>query len=391
MNLVSTYFAKVPDPRGASNAQIHLLLEMLTIALCAVLSGAETFADMERFGLEKHQWLRERLGLRLPGGIPSHDTFGRLFAQIAPHAFGAAMQTWTQALHHATNGQIVALDGKAVRRSFDTASGKNALHLVNAWASESRLVLGQVAVDTKSNEIKAIPKLLELLDIRGCIVTCDALNTQKEIARQIVEQGGDYLLSLKDNHRLLHEEVRDYFAWCRKHPRENATLQINSAQTSTWQHGRHEERRCFVIAASPEDWAEAREQWHGLQSFVLVERERQILDPAASGSASKTRVEVEKHFYLSSLPCDAPKQLEAARAHWGVENNVHWCLDVAFGEDDCRVRVENAAENFAILRRLALNLLRQDNTCKAGLKARRLRTAWNSDYLLKILWGPKIS
>jgi len=389
MNLVSTYFAQVPDPRGASNAQVHSLLEMLTIAVCAVLSGAETFADMERFGLEKSLWLRERLGLRLPGGIPSHDTFGRLFAQINPHAFGAAMQTWTQALHHATNGQIVALDGKAVRRSFDTATSKKALHLVNAWASESRLVLGQVAVDGKSNEITAIPTLLELLDVRGCIVTCDALNTQKEIARQIVEQGGDYLLALKDNHRLLHEEVRDYFAWCRQHPGESAKLQQNSAQTSTWGHGRHEVRRCFVIAATAEDWADACAQWHGLQSLVLVERERQIIDPAAPGSASKTTV--EQHFYLSSLPCDARKQLEAARAHWGVENNVHWCLDVAFAEDDCRVRMENAAENFAILRRLALNLLRQDNTSKAGLKARRLRAGWNSDYLLKLLCGPEIS
>ena len=386
---MSLYFAKVPDPRGASNAQVHSLLEMLTIAVCAVLSGAETFADMERFGLEKSSWLRERLGLRLPGGIPSHDTFGRLFAQINPHAFGAAMQTWTQALHHATNGQIVALDGKAVRRSFDTATSKKALHLVNAWASESRLVLGQVAVDTKSNEIKAIPKLLELLDIRGCLVTCDALNTQKEIARQIVQQGGDYLLSLKENHRLLHEEVRDYFAWCQKTSTKNANLQQNSAQTSTWGHGRHEVRRCFVIAATAEDWADACAQWHGLQSLVLVECERQIIDPAAPGSASKTTV--EQHFYLSSLPCDAPKQLEAARAHWGVENNVHWCLDVAFGEDDCRVRMENAAENFAILRRLALNLLRQDNTSKAGLKARRLRAGWNSDYLLKILCGPENS
>ena len=386
MNPLSTYFAKIPDPRGQSNAQTHSLLDILTIALCAVLAGAETFTDMERFGLEKSPWLRERLGLRLLGGIPSHDTFGRLFAQMDPHAFGAAMQTWTQALHHATNGQIVALDGKTLRRSFDTASGKNALHMVNAWVSESRLVLGQTSVDSKSNEITAIPKLLEMLDIRGCIVTCDALNTQKMIARQIVEQGGDYLLSLKDNHPLLHEAVRDYFAWCQKHPTENVKLRQSSAQTTSWGHGRHEVRRCFVIAATEQDWGDAREQWHGLQSFVLVERQRRIIDPAAPDSPGKASV--EQHFYLSSSPCDAPRQLDAARAHWGVENNVHWCLDVAFAEDDCRVRTENAAENFAILRRLALNLLRQDNTSKAGLKARRLRTAWNSDYLLKILCGP---
>lgn len=286
-------------------------------------------------------------------------------------------------------GQVVALDGKTVRRSFDSATGKNALHVVNAWVSQARLVLGQTSVDSKSNEITAIPKLLDMLDVRGCIVTCDALNTQKMIARQIIEQGGDYLLSLKENHRLLHEEVQDYFAWCLQHPTESVKLRQSSAQTTSWGHGRHEVRRCFVIAATEQDWAEAREQWHGLQSFVMVERERQIIDPAAPDSLGKASV--EQHFYLSSLPCDAPRQLDAARAHWGVENNVHWCLDVAFNEDDCRVRTKNAAENFAVLRRLALNLLRQDNTTKAGLKARRLRTAWNSEYLLRILCGPENS
>jgi predicted transposase YbfD/YdcC len=382
---VSTYFEKVPDPRGQSNAQVHLLLDILTIALCAMLSGAETFADMERFGLEKRQWLRERLGLKLPGGVPSHDTFGRLFARLDPHAFGAAMQTWTQALHHATQGQVVALDGKTLRRSFDSATGKGALHLVNAWASDSRLVLGQTAVDAKSNEITAIPTLLEMLDIKGCIITCDALNSQKEIARQIRGKEANYVLALKDNHALLHQEVRDYFGWCRQQPGGLARLTDSQAHGTHWGHGRCEVQNCFVIAATEQDWPQALRQWPGLQSIVLVESARRSESVPVNNS-----VPVQQRFYLSSLPCDAPTLLKAVREHWGVENNVHWCLDVAFDEDGSRVRKDHAAHNLAILRRLCLNLLRQETNDKRGLKAKRLRAAWNSDYLLKLLCGPSL-
>lgn len=382
MNPLVSYFTHVPDPRGQSNAQVHLLIEILTIALCAMLSGAETFADMERFGYEKSSWLRERLGLKLPGGIPSHDTFGRLFAHLDPHAFGAAMQTWTQALHHATQGQVMALDGKCVRRSFDKAADKGPLHLVNAWASGSRLVLGQVAVDSKSNEITAIPTLLEMLEIKGCIVTCDALNSQKEIARQIVEQGGDYVLALKNNHPLLHQEVRDYFEWCQNQPGGLRRLADSAAHSREWGHGRQEVRRCFAIAATTQDWPQALSQWPGLRSFILVESERQSQSAPAS---------TYQRFYVSSLPCEAQSLLEAVRAHWGVENNVHWCLDVAFDEDGCRVRKDHAAQNLAVLRRLSLNLLRQQTGDKYGLKARRLRAAWNSDYLLSLLCGPSHS
>ena len=379
MNPLSTYFEKVPDPRGQSNAQVHLLLDILTIALCAMLSGAESFVDMESFGREKQAWLKERLGLKLPGGIPCHDTFGRLFARLDPHAFGAAMQTWTQALHHATKGEVIALDGKSVRRSFDSATGKAALHLVNAWASRSRLVLAQCAVDSKSNEITAIPTLLELLDIKGCIVTADALNSQKEIARKIVQRGADYVLALKDNHALLHQEVRDYFNWCQEQPGGLGRLSESQAEQSHWGHGRCELRRCFAIAATEQDWPHALRQWPGLQSLVMVESQR----------GTGTGTGVQQRFYLSSLPCEAASLLEAVRAHWGVENNVHWCLDVAFDEDGCRVRKDHAAQNLAVLRRLCLNLLRQETSDKRGLKARRLRAGWSHDYLLRVLCAAK--
>jgi len=381
MNPLSVYFEKVPDPRGPSNAQVHLLLDILTIALCAMLSGAESFVDMERFGREKQGWLKARLGLKLPGGIPCHDTFGRLFARLDPHAFGAAMQTWTQALHHATQGQVIAIDGKSVRRSFDTATGKAALHLVNAWASHSRLVLGQCAVEAKSNEIKAIPTLLEMLDIKGCIITTDALNSQKKIAAQIVQRGADYVLALKDNHALLHQEVRDYFHWCQEQPGGLRRLSESQAEQRNWGHGRCEVRRCFAIAVTQEDWPQALRQWPGLKSLVLVEAQR--------GTGVDTGTSVVQRFYLSSLPCEAKRLLEAVRAHWGVENNVHWCLDVAFDEDGCRVRKDHAAQNLAVLRRLCLNLLRQETTDKNGLKARRLRAAWNNDYLLRVLGSNK--
>jgi hypothetical protein len=274
---------------------VHSLLIILTIGLCAMLVGAETFADMERFGLKKHSSLRERLGLKLPGGIPSLDTFGRLIGPMCLKAFGAAMQTWTQALHHATQGQIAALDGKTVRRSFDTASGKNALHLVNAWASESRFVLAQSAVDTKAMRSKPFPRSWRCL-IFAVASSPVMLSTPRKTSRQFVNQGGDYLLPLKENHSLLYEEVRDYFAWRQSQPGGLAHLGESCAQSTSWGHGRHAKRRCFVIAATPEDWSGAREQWHGLQSLMLLESERRVIDVAAPNSAGK--ISVQQHFYL---------------------------------------------------------------------------------------------
>ncbi len=289
------------------------------------------------------------------------------------------MQQWTAALHQHTKGEVIALDGKAVRQSFDKATGKAALHVVNAWANNSRLMLGQCAVEGKSNEIRAMPTLLSMLDVRGCIVTCDALNTQKGLAAQVLAQGGDYVMALKDNHGLLFGEVQDYFNWCQDQPGGLVKGCDSYVGQSNWGHGRHELRRCFVVAATNEDWPRAREQWPGLQSLVMVESRRRESGPT-SGKAS-----VERRFYLSSLAPDALALENAIRSHWGVENSGHWSLDVSLREDACRVRKDHAPFNLAVLRRLALNLLRKEPSGRNGIKARRLRAAWNQDYVLRLL------
>jgi predicted transposase YbfD/YdcC len=382
------YFADLPDPRCDNSQLRHELIDIVAIALCAVLCGAESFVEMEEFGQAKETWLQTRLGLRLEHGIPSHDTFGRLFARLEPQAFEQCFVRWTQALHTLTQGQVIALDGKSVRRSFDGGTGKKALHLVSAWASENRLVLAQERVEAKSNEIAAVPALLEQLDIRGCVVTTDALNTQKSVAAQIMQQGGDYVLALKGNHGLLHEEVLEFFNWLSQRPGGLAAGCQDNIQTQEWKHGRHEVRRCYCLEASELDWPQARQQWPGLQSLVCVETQRRphIFDPEVPLSAQAAAT-TERRFYLSSLPCEAPRLLQAVRSHWGIENSMHWVLDVSFDEDGSRIRKDHAAHNMATLRRLALNLLRQDEKHKRGVKTRRHRAAWDEDYLLRILCG----
>lgn len=382
------YFADLPDPRCNNGQLRHELVDILAIALCAVLCGAEGFVEIEEFGHAKQHWLQERVGLSLPHGIPSHDTFGRLFARLQPQAFEECFRRWTQALQTLTEGQVIALDGKSLRRSFDTATNQRALHLVSAWASENRLVLAQQAVDGKSNEITALPALLERLDIRDCVVTTDALNTQKSVAAQVKEQGGDYVLALKGNHGLLYEEVTEFFDWMSRRPGGLARLCPDSAQTQEWQHGRHEVRRCFCLPATEQDWPQAKRQWPGLQSLVCVETQRRVLvfDPQVPHTA-QVPAPCERRFYLSSLPCEAPRLLAAVRSHWGIENSVHWVLDVSFDEDGSRIRKDHAARNMATLRRLALNLLRQDVQHKRGIKTRRHRAAWDNDYLLHLLCG----
>jgi predicted transposase YbfD/YdcC len=386
--LIFEIFESVPDPRKPDHAFKHRLLDVLSIALCALLSGAESFVDMEDYGVAKEKWLRERLGLELPCGIPSHDTFNRLFSRLDSQAFEACFMAWTQQLQQITHGEILAVDGKSMRRSFDTASGQNALHLVSVWATQARLVLAQQKVDDKSNEMTAVPLLLEMLDIKGCVVTTDALNTQKNIAATIRECGADYVLALKENHRHLFEDVRDYFAWCQKQPGGLARWSEDSAFTSDWGHGRHEVRRCFCLEATPQEWPRALRQWPGLQSIVLVERERRVLQPEIPVPSNQLVPVVTQQYYLSSLAPQASGLLEAIRSHWGIENSLHWVLDVAFSEDECRVRKDHAAQNLATLRKLALNLLRQDTKAKCGVKARRKMAGWDDDYLLRILAGP---
>ena len=384
-----TYFSELPDPRRDNGRLQHQLVDILAIALCAMLSGAEGFVDMEEFGCAKQGWLRERLGLALPHGIPSHDTFRRLFGRLDPEAFEQCFSNWTQALHTLTNGQVLAVDGKTLRHSFDTATGQGALHMVSAWANDNRLVLGQVAVAEKSNEITAVPSLLEMLDIEGCIVTVDALNSHKPLAEQIIQQKADYIFALKANHATLHAEVADFFAWL---ARKGQTGLEQWCDSHTWTqdfgHGRREVRRAWCLDATAGDWSQAIAQWPGLQSITLIESQRWLSIPDPEAPAPWAQPSHERRYYLSSLSCDAPTLLQAVRAHWGIENSVHWVLDVTFEEDNSRIRKDHASQNMATLRRLALNLLRQDKHHKRGLKTRRHRAAWDSDYLLSILCGP---
>lgn len=367
---IATYFAELSDPR-VERTRLHELLDILVIAICAVICGADSWVEMEAYGCAKEKWLRQLLAL--PHGIPSHDTFGRVLARLKPEELQRCFLRWMQAVSEVTQGEVVAIDGKTLRRSFDRAAGKGAIHMVSAWASANRLVLGQQKVDAKSNEITAIPALLRLLEIKGCIVTIDAMGCQKAIARTIVEQEADYVLALKANHGLLYEEVQRFFAWAQQHQFAN----VPHEYYHTWdgKHGRVEERRYWLV--SELSGLKEIQDWVGLQGLGMVERQRTV--------AGKTTVEV--HYYLTSLAGSGQQFGEAVRTHWSVENGLHWVLDVAFQEDQSRLRRDHAAENFAVLRHLALSLLRQEPTCSNGIKVKRLKAAWDDEYLTRVLFA----
>ena len=326
--------------------------------------------ELEEFGIAKEEWFRTFL--ELPNGIPSHDTFGRFFAALNPDAFSQCFMSWIASVAEVTKGKVVAIDGKTIRRSFDRASSKSAVHIVSAWLAANRMVLGQVRTEEKSNEITAIPRLLELLSLTGCIVTIDAMGCQKNIVQAIVNQNADYVIGLKGNQGTLHDEVRALFDDAEKS--DFRDLQHDAAQTVEKDHGRIETRRCVVT--SYVDWFADKEHWAGLRSFAMVESQRVI-----GGKTSS-----ERRYFISSLPgLDAAQMLHAVRTHWSIENDLHWSLDVAFREDESRVRIDNAAENTATLRKVALTLLKQDQTTKAGIAARRKKAGWSHPYLLSLL------
>ena len=373
-----SFFGSVTDPRIARTRR-HDLLDILFIALAGMLSGAEDFVTIAEYGRIKQDWF-EKL-LRLPNGIPSHDTFRRVFARLDPKELEGCLLAWAEALRsqaQLTGEEVVALDGKTLRHSFDTATGTGAIHIVSAWASRARLCLGQVKVAEKSNEITAVPILLKMLDIRDCLVTADAMSCQKVTAGQITEQGGIFVLALKENQHNLYVSAQLFAEHAAKE--KYAELSTRTVTTTEKDHGRIETRRYRLIGL-PEGiaWADEKRDWPGLMSIGIAESTRQIGD----------KISTETRFFLTAIPTDPPNSARrfarAVRYHWGIENSLHWSLDVSFNEDDCRVRKDNGPQNLAALRHVSLNLLKRDMTTKAGIKTRRLKAGWDNSYLEHLL------
>jgi predicted transposase YbfD/YdcC len=371
LGAIEDHFSRVRDPR-VERTKEHKLIDMIAIAICAVICGAEGWVDIELFGKSKLSWLKTFL--ELPNGIPSHDTFGRVFSRIDAQEFQSAFYEWVWAVNDIVQGQIINIDGKQLRGSKDKVLGKRAIYMVSAWAEANELVLGQRKVDEKSNEITAIPELLKMLALSGCIVTIDAIGTQTNIAKTIVEAEADYVLSVKENQGHLYEDISVLFAVDQEQNFKYSSLE--HAQITNKDHGRIEVRECWSTS-NPDylNLIRGRQDWMGLQSIAMVVNTR-ILD----GKETK-RV----RFYISSLPSQAERILEIVRKHWSIENDLHWVLDVAFNEDHSRVRKDQAPENFAVLRHIALHLLKHEKTAKGGIHAKQLQAGWKQDYLLKVL------
>jgi predicted transposase YbfD/YdcC len=371
------HFAQVPDPR-IERRKDHDLIDILVIAVCTLLCAGETFNDMEDFGKAKYDWFKSFLRLR--NGIPSHDTFNRVFAALDPKEFLDCFLRWTQSLRQAVPQEIVALDGKALRRALN--KDQNVKYVVSAWAESNGLVLGQLKVADKSNEITAVPQLLRVLELSGCIVTIDAMGCQKKIAKEIIEADADYVLALKGNQETVHQEVKSFLDATlleQQTPRlpgaklSTEATTLASVETVEKDHGRLETRRYFQ--SDRLNWFADRPKWEGLKSVGMVESTREV----------DGKTTVERRYYLSSLPLGAETFARAVRSHWGVENKVHWVMDVCFGEDQSRARAGYAAENLATLRRLALNLLKREKTKKRGIRGKQLNTSWDHAYLLLLL------
>jgi predicted transposase YbfD/YdcC len=366
---IQDHFVELTDPRRRKVT--YPLINIVTIAICAVICGADDFVSIAEYGRKKRQWLSQFLDLR--SGIPSHDRFNALLGAIKPAEFEACLLSWITALHDITAGQIVAIDGKTLRRSFDAASSKSAIHMVSAWATANQISLGQVVVDQKSNEITAIPKLLKILELSGCLVTIDAMGCQTAIAQAIVESGADYVLAVKDNQPTLHDGI----AWFFFMKRESgfARTKVSRHYTRDKGHGR-EEARTYYVCEAPRDLPD-RQRWPKLMAIGCA-----LSDTIRDGKRCR-----ETRYYILSKKLSARRFAAAVRGHWSVENQLHWQLDVTFQEDQSRLRRGHADANFSILRRTALSLLKNNHTLKVGVKNKRLAAGWDDDYLEQVLFG----
>jgi len=368
---VRQHFSGLKDPR-INRSKLHDLLEIVTMALCAVIAGAEGWAGMAEFARSKREWFGTFLSL--PNGTPSEDTFRRVLARLNPKAFFECCLAWLESLDAACTAEVekhVAIDGKTARRSFDRAKQQSALHLVSAWSAERRLILGQEAVNEKSNEITAIPRLLELIDIAGAVVTIDAMGCQTDIAERIREGGGDYVLALKGNQETIHQRVHDYFENMERHM--EGGVKFSHHETSEHAHGRDEKRMYFTCPVDESIDPEGR--WRDLRSIGMVISERTV--------AGKTTV--EHRYYLASIRSGAKRFGRAVRAHWAIENSLHWCLDVSFREDESRVHKDHGQEILGALRRVALSRLKGDTSVKRGISIKRQKAGWDESYLLRLL------
>lgn len=363
------YFADVTDPRRREGT--YPLLNILFIAVCAVICGADDFVAIAEFGRSKRKFLEKFLDLS--AGIPSHDRFNAIFRALKPAEFEKCLLNWLVALHEVTDGQVVAIDGKTLRRSFDTASGKAAIHMVSAWATANHISLGQIVVDEKSNEITAIPKLLEMLELSGALVTIDAMGCQREIAEQIVASGADYVLAVKENQPTLHKELVFFFA---DHCADDfARVNVHRQETYEHAHGR-DEMRFYYLCPVPDD-LQSQERWRKLRAIGMT-----VNNTVRDGKEC-----IEARYYILSRFVSGKRFAEAVRTHWAIENRLHWQLDVTFQEDQSRIRKGHADANFSSLRRTALSLLKNNHTKKIGVKNKRLAAALNDDYLTEVLVG----
>jgi len=366
---IKNHFASLTDPRRRKVT--YPLINIVTIALCAVIAGADDFVTIATRGRQKRAWLSRFLDMT--SGIPSHDRFNAVFKAIKPAEFERCLLSWVTSPHQVTAGQLVAIDGKTLRQSFDKADAKSAIHMVSAWATANHISLGQVVVDEKSNEITAIPKLLELLDVSGCLVTIDAMGCQAEIAGKIIEGEADYVLAVKGNQPTLHAGVVEFFLG---HMEDDfARVKVSRHETKGHGHGR-DEHRTYLVCDVPDDLPD-RGRWKGLKRIGVA-----ISDTVRGGKACD-----DVRYYILSKRLSARSFGAAVRGHWGIENSLHWQLDMSFGEDRSRIRKGHADANFAVARRMALSLLKNEKSQKVGVKTKRLTAAWNEDYLEKVLFG----